>query len=159
MSEEDDDDINIRISINVENELENDIENIITSRLLQRLYLRYLVDSVIDQMYDEVINDGDMIENDEELQYALRESEQMYKYLERKDVSLNIENKKYKDLSNMIHKECKECVICKDDYEDDDIVTSLKCSHLFHTECIKEWGSIKAECPICRQEISHISKT
>lgn len=39
------------------------------------------------------------------------------------------------------------CPICLDD--DPDFKLSV-CGHKFHKECIKQWLSVKPECPLCR---------
>ena len=42
------------------------------------------------------------------------------------------------------------CAICVSDFEIGDKVTTIPCSHLFHSECIKEWLKINLSCPICK---------
>ena len=44
----------------------------------------------------------------------------------------------------------KECSICLEDIIEDTV--HLKCNHIFHKECLKEWFKIKTTCPICRKE-------
>ena len=48
-----------------------------------------------------------------------------------------------------------ECVICLEALYKTNVV-SLKCNHLFHTSCIKEWVSYKNKCPICSSKIDDI---
>ncbi|XP_010539185.1 PREDICTED: E3 ubiquitin-protein ligase SGR9, amyloplastic [Tarenaya hassleriana] len=48
----------------------------------------------------------------------------------------------------------RECVICKDDFEDGSMVTQLPCDHLFHGDCIKTWFQINRGCPLCRKPVS-----
>jgi len=45
------------------------------------------------------------------------------------------------------------CIICIDNYEDENIITTLSCNHSFHTECLKEWLKKKKECPYCKNPI------
>jgi hypothetical protein len=40
-----------------------------------------------------------------------------------------------------------ECAICLDEMQ---LVTSLSCRHMFHTDCILEWLRQKNTCPVCR---------
>ncbi|KAG0449113.1 hypothetical protein HPP92_027500, partial [Vanilla planifolia] len=37
---------------------------------------------------------------------------------------------------------CEQCVICRLDYEDSDVVVILSCKHMYHTECINKWFQI-----------------
>lgn len=51
------------------------------------------------------------------------------------------------------------CTICLSIYTDDDMITTLKCRHSFHEECINEWyatsntesESVGANCPCCNE--------
>ncbi|KAJ4775743.1 RING/U-box superfamily protein [Rhynchospora pubera] len=44
-----------------------------------------------------------------------------------------------------------ECAVCLCEFEDDEKIRLLpKCSHVFHTDCIDEWLSSHATCPVCR---------
>ena len=46
------------------------------------------------------------------------------------------------------------CVICLDDFEDDESVTVLpQCHHIYHRECINKWLNVNQICPICRCSI------
>lgn len=42
------------------------------------------------------------------------------------------------------------CVICQDEYEDNDIIGSLNCGHEYHVKCLKKWLPVKNTCPICK---------
>jgi hypothetical protein len=42
------------------------------------------------------------------------------------------------------------CPICTDTYASDNDVTITKCSHMFHTKCIRTWMSNTPNCPNCR---------
>lgn len=46
-----------------------------------------------------------------------------------------------------------QCSICFTDFENEDSVCKLNCSHLLHSPCIREWAKYKDTCPICRAEI------
>ena len=64
------------------------------------------------------------------------------------DVTLDIEKHIY---NNTIDKGV--CVVCQSEYAEDDILSTLSCSHTFHNNCIGEWGKYNSACPVCRKEI------
>eukprot|EP00828_Plagiopyla_frontata_P049216 TRINITY_DN9711_c0_g1_i3.p2 TRINITY_DN9711_c0_g1~~TRINITY_DN9711_c0_g1_i3.p2 ORF type:complete len:104 (+),score=15.73 TRINITY_DN9711_c0_g1_i3:41-313(+) len=63
---------------------------------------------------------------------------------------------KYKKMElNPTGNETDKCMICLQEYEEDNPIIILKCSnkHYFHEECIKNWLQINGVCPACRQKI------
>lgn len=46
-----------------------------------------------------------------------------------------------------------QCPICITEFTSDDRVCELTCKHIFHEECIKQWGKYKPECALCRVRI------
>ena len=54
------------------------------------------------------------------------------------------------------------CSICLSIYTEDEMITTLKCGHSFHKECISEWYTIStseaeneiANCPCCNEEFT-----
>jgi len=44
-----------------------------------------------------------------------------------------------------------ECVICLEEMKEDDLVTIIYCSHIFHKYCIDLWIEKKRFCPLCDQ--------
>ena len=46
-----------------------------------------------------------------------------------------------------------DCSICCDGMKLRERVTRLRCSHLYHTECIEVWLSRSARCPLCRASV------
>ena len=60
--------------------------------------------------------------------------------------------KKYRDL-------CKgdgddpTCPICLNDFEAEDELRMLPCSHAFHEGCVDEWLQVNATCPSCRRSV------
>ena len=68
----------------------------------------------------------------------------------RRPVTLDITSQKY---VNIINKDCKECSICYEDFNNESSVSLLNCGHYFHTKCIKKWGNRNNTCPVCRKEI------
>ncbi|CBJ32426.1 ring finger protein [Ectocarpus siliculosus] len=47
-----------------------------------------------------------------------------------------------------------KCLVCQCDYEEDDELRILPCSHTFHTECVDGWLEENEECPTCRRSVS-----
>lgn len=63
-----------------------------------------------------------------------------------------------KDSKNTIDESDKErttnftdCSICLEQFSEGDTVKKLKCKHIFHPECIQQWLSKEASCPLCRK--------
>ena len=46
-----------------------------------------------------------------------------------------------------------KCLICLDTFSDDEELTEILCSHVFHKKCAMHWFLSTTSCPICRQEI------
>jgi hypothetical protein len=46
-----------------------------------------------------------------------------------------------------------ECIICLQDFKQNDCVTLVKCGHIYHTECLYIWFLKKRTCPICDIEV------
>lgn len=44
------------------------------------------------------------------------------------------------------------CIICFSSFTSGDRVGSLKCSHLFHSDCLKVWLQRRNACPLCQTE-------
>lgn len=67
--------------------------------------------------------------------------------------------KKYSSLLNYTkdpkipEQERDRCTVCLIDFETDDKLRSLHCSHLFHIECIDRWLIYNKKCPVCRVDM------
>ena len=46
------------------------------------------------------------------------------------------------------------CIICMEDFKNDEDVIYLPCQHLFHKDCIYEWFKINDFCPICKLKLT-----
>lgn len=46
-----------------------------------------------------------------------------------------------------------KCAVCLSEFERDEHVRTLPCSHLFHVECIDRWLVFNKKCPVCRLHI------
>uniref|UniRef100_A0A0K8U4J0 TRAF-interacting protein n=1 Tax=Bactrocera latifrons TaxID=174628 RepID=A0A0K8U4J0_BACLA len=42
------------------------------------------------------------------------------------------------------------CVICSEVYQNNDVLCSTSCGHVFHLRCLQEWQSRETSCPHCR---------
>lgn len=49
--------------------------------------------------------------------------------------------------------ERERCTVCLMDFETNDTLRSLHCSHLFHTNCIDRWLVYNKKCPVCRVDM------
>lgn len=49
--------------------------------------------------------------------------------------------------------EVDKCAICLGEFEDGDMVKTLPCYHLFHTECVDRWLKVNKTCPFCKKSI------
>ena len=45
------------------------------------------------------------------------------------------------------------CIICLDEYSNNDLISIMKCKHIFHHKCLKKWLNESADCPICRTDV------
>lgn len=54
--------------------------------------------------------------------------------------------------SSRILPEDATCAICLTDYENNDHLRILGCSHHFHQECCDQWLKVNRSCPYCRSE-------
>lgn len=62
--------------------------------------------------------------------------------------------------TTFLYKDCpekekyeKNCCICVEPFNPDEMIAKLDCNHIFHENCIMEWGKYKTTCPICRNAI------
>ena len=47
----------------------------------------------------------------------------------------------------------EKCIICYEDFKNNQDVYSLPCHHLFHVECLNEEIKYRQKCPTCRHEL------
>lgn len=53
-----------------------------------------------------------------------------------------------------------QCLICLDDYEEEDDVRLLSCKHAFHKNCVDHWLKTgRNNCPACRSTVGCILLT
>ena len=46
-----------------------------------------------------------------------------------------------------------QCIICMEEFENNESVKLLPCEHIFHKNCIKQWLLKQKTCPFCKAEI------
>lgn len=64
---------------------------------------------------------------------------------------------KYSDIEQKYKEERNiECSICLSEYEKDDLVTLLKCDHIYHIDCINNWIKNNSKCPVCKYDLNQI---
>jgi hypothetical protein len=109
--------------------------------------------------YNNNFNEGDL-EEDLEDQYSNTSSDQSSEfefYLELPPVVLqackvpDFQVVTYQDLTT----EYTFCSICQDDIDKSADVVVLNCKHLFHSDCIKQWCTVKLICPNCKSVINN----
>ncbi|KAF9129643.1 hypothetical protein BGW39_003967 [Mortierella sp. 14UC] len=49
------------------------------------------------------------------------------------------------------------CAICLCDYEDDEELRKMRCTHYFHKECVDEWLRLHRNCPLCKRDIEELA--
>lgn len=42
-----------------------------------------------------------------------------------------------------------DCIICLNDYIENNKYSELYCGHTYHTSCIKKWMNYREVCPLC----------
>ncbi|ORX46496.1 hypothetical protein DM01DRAFT_1410554 [Hesseltinella vesiculosa] len=50
-------------------------------------------------------------------------------------------------------KEQLDCAVCKDEFNQSEMVIELPCQHVFHDDCIKPWLKMNGTCPVCRHAV------
>ncbi|CAL0326533.1 unnamed protein product [Lupinus luteus] len=50
------------------------------------------------------------------------------------------------------NQESDSCIICQEEYKDQEKIGVLRCEHEYHADCLKKWLLVKNVCPICKSE-------
>ena len=88
--------------------------------------------------------------NGQLLNYSLNRSLEEQPSLEKNKEEIEVESVKYETI---VEKKEKKCCICLADFLNDEDVSLIKCEHLFHSSCIKEWSTYNITCPVCRKNL------
>jgi len=67
------------------------------------------------------------------------------------DIYKIVNLKSFKKETNQIMNDNK-CPICREDYQNNQIITQLRCNHYYHKKCIKRWLRKDITCPLCRKK-------
>ena len=59
---------------------------------------------------------------------------------------------------NKLNEENNKCLICLEEYVNNDNIIFLPCFHFFHNNCIIQWIKTHANCPLCKININEIIK-
>ncbi|MBA0701866.1 hypothetical protein Goari_026865 [Gossypium aridum] len=51
-----------------------------------------------------------------------------------------------------IDQEPDSCIICQEDYKNQENIGTLDCGHEYHAGCLSKWLFVKNVCPICKSE-------
>lgn len=98
---------------------------------------------------------SNFLNNEDEYQRAVDESlrANQEEGLQKTNRVINISSQRYNSLCDEIRVENKECSICMVEYDLEDMISITNCNHIFHTDCIKEWGRYNAVCAMCREAL------
>jgi hypothetical protein len=116
-------------------------------------WISILTENLMSSFRDGMMNIIDNLENDLNLNFDFEDFE---------DVKVTLTESQF---NNAVHtitniSDDDTCNICLDmlnNKEDNGIPVSLKCNHIFHNNCIKEWLTKKSiKCPMCRYECKRL---
>lgn len=69
----------------------------------------------------------------------------------KEEIELNISEQRY----DTTEQNFDDCTVCREAFDKPDtLVTVLPCGHIFHPNCLREWGRYNPVCPVCKRSIS-----
>ena len=101
----------------------------------------------------------DNFSDDSENEYQLTETYINPTYYDIDDLSDSNESGVNREILNLRSRvfinelRYNECVICKNNFECEDLIRTLPCKHQFHINCIDRWLQNNNKCPICKKKI------
>lgn len=121
-------------------EIYDDVDNLIDHHRDMRL-------DIEDMSYEELLALGERIGS---VNTGLSEEEVTDKlktktYITRKTY-INLEEEAPIDI------EAESCIICQEEYKNQEKIGTLDCGHGYHADCLKKWLIVKNVCPICKSE-------
>ena len=64
-----------------------------------------------------------------------------------KAIAINLEKEADSD-----DQETDSCIICQDEFKNQEKIGILRCEHEYHVDCLTKWLLVKNVCPICKSE-------
>jgi hypothetical protein len=111
-----------------------------------RVYNTIMANIMLENLFNNFSSEYDLMQDE----YINRLFNQSNSELERNEkIKIDVNSKPFSDTEKVF----TSCTICSDEYKDDDSVCVLDCSHVFHKNCIEEWGHYNPICPICKSSI------
>lgn len=86
---------------------------------------------------------------EEEYYENIEEQDQQVKKSIKEFIRSNTNITKYKESVNGQ----KECIICLEEFKDNQNIRILQCMHYFHKKCIDDWLNKSVNCPECQYNI------
>ena len=71
----------------------------------------------------------------------------------RKSLLKKYRYKKFIKFTKIVKCQKDDCIICFDDYSENNKCSELYCGHKFHNSCIREWILHREVCPLCNTEL------
>ena len=62
-----------------------------------------------------------------------------------------------KENSQNLDEEAKKCSVCITEFEDEEMIKFLPCTHRFHGQCIDTWLRDHSTCPLCKRDFRNLS--
>ena len=71
----------------------------------------------------------------------------------RKSLLKKYRYKKFIKFTKIVKCQKDDCIICFDDYSENNKCSELYCGHTYHTSCIKKWMNYREICPLCNTKL------
>ena len=151
--------------IMIENESNTNIRDLLQNLFVEDEEISFLnllmsssTNSIFSNIFENSINR--LYIEEEQYNSVLRDSFEEQSNLKKTNHEINLPLQKFDTLVQNIKNNNKECSIFLNEFDNDDIISTTKCNHVYHNHCIKEWGKYKmsedktkTECPMCRAVI------
>jgi hypothetical protein len=111
------------------------------------------MNELLNSFFDNFINYYPSDSQDQLINSLFQQASTSEELTRNEEVKIDIQSKLFVDTE----KTFTSCSICSDDYKDEDVVTSLNCNHIFHKNCIEEWGHYNPVCPVCKATIKTVN--
>ena len=75
--------------------------------------------------------------------------------LKKQQLILEMDEFQFKHIKKYDSRKETECAICLEKFKGIDIIKAfIKCEHIFHKKCLKEWLKTSNCCPLCKHDLS-----